>query len=137
SFCSTGFQPVPCCATGALRHGLKTSATAVLTIFFILPVFAVPKLQTGGIVNLPYTTPDGKSPCWIIQQGGWLQQRRVNMDDTIYGQMSMLMIDQNNPNQNNNQARVDPKTGEVVLEGFQPVDGVQVTRRIQVRREDD
>jgi hypothetical protein len=81
-------------------------------------------------------TPDGKSPCWIIQQGGWLQQRRVN-DDAIYGQVAMLNIDQNNPNQNNNQARVDPKTGEVVLEGFQPIDGVQVSRRIQVRRDDD
>ena len=83
--------------------------------------------------------PDGKSPAWTIQNGGWLQQRPMNgmNSDSIYNQAGALNIDGNGLMQTNNQARVDPKTGEVVLESFQPFNGVQITRRIQVRRDDD
>ncbi|HEX3355976.1 MAG TPA: hypothetical protein VHS31_03250 [Tepidisphaeraceae bacterium] len=108
-------------------------------LLLLLPtqmLLAAPRVQPGGAINLPYTTSDGKSPSWIIQNGGWLQQRRMN-DDAIYAQAGMLMIDQNNPGQTNNQGRFDAKTGEIILDNFQPVDGVQVSRRIQVRRDDD
>src|ERR1043165_8827242 len=41
--CSTGFQPVPCGAIDALRHGLKSRATvgvALITLFVIGNVYA-------------------------------------------------------------------------------------------------
>lgn len=98
---------------------------------------AAAKIQPGGIVNLPYATPDGKTPAWTIQNGGWLQQRRVMNDDSIYNQCGMLTIDGNGMAQTNNQARVDPKTGEVVLESFQPINGIQISRRIEIRRDED
>lgn len=108
-----------------------------IILIVLAPLWAhAAKRPGGGAVNLPYTTPDGKSPCWIVQQGGWVQQRRLN-DEAIYGQVAMLNIEENTANQTNNQARVDPKTGEVTLDAFQPMDGVQLTRRIQARRDDD
>src|SRR3954447_26117517 len=133
--CSTGIQPVP-----PRRNRSQTRATTLaIALLLLLPSmnFAAAKVQPGGTINLPYTPPDGKSPAWIIQQGGWIQQRRVGADESIYSQGAMLTIDQNNPNQTTNQGRLDPKTGELTLDTFQPMNGVQVTRRIQIRRDDD
>ena len=111
--------------------------TSLILLFLAGSLQAAPKVQPGGIVNLPYMWPDGKTPCWIVQNGGWIQQRRLNADEGIYAQAAMLNIDQNNPNQTNNQARVDSKTGEVILENFQPVNGLQFSRRVQARRDED
>src|SRR4051812_36385885 len=114
-----------------------TKAAIALLLLLSSTTLAAPKPQPGGTVNLPYTPPDGKSPAWIIQQGGWIQQRRVGADESIYSQGAMLTIDQNNPSQTTNQGRLDPKTGELTLDTFQPMNGVQVSRRFQIRRDDD
>jgi hypothetical protein len=106
-------------------------------------VRAAPRSQTGTVVNLPYNFPDGKSPAWIIQNGGWLQQRPMPgfngnpFMDMVYNQTAVLTIDGNGLAQTNNQVRVDQKTGEVMCDSFQPINTIQVTRRIEVRREED
>ncbi len=46
----------------------------------------------------------------------------------------MLLINGNQPNANNNQARIDEKTGEVVFENM-AIAGFMVTRRILIDRE--
>ena len=111
-------------------------------LFAASPVHAA-RIQTGAVVNLPYQFPDGKAPAWIVQNGGWLQQRPINVGganafmEMVYNQTGVLTIDGNGLPQTTNQARVDPKTGEVICESFQPVNGVQISRRIEVRRDDD
>src|SRR5262249_23307401 len=84
-----------------------------------------------GSVNLPYTVNDNSGNQWVIYQQGWLRQQG-NMP--LFSQAAMLMINGNQPNSNNNTpARLDDKTGEVVMENLNAV-GVIVTRRIQVNR---
>ncbi len=80
----------------------------------------------GGVVNLPYMFNDNTGNIWRIYNSGWLQQQG-NMP--LYSQGAMLTVNGNQPNQPNNQARLDDKTGELVLENMQ-VNGVTITRRI-------
>jgi hypothetical protein len=86
----------------------------------------------GGVVNLPYYVQDNKGNQWRVYQGGWLQQQG-NMP--LYSQGAQIMINGNQPNMNNNQGRMDDKTGELVIENLQAQNGLVVTRRIFVDKE--
>jgi hypothetical protein len=86
----------------------------------------------GGVVNLPYFVQDNKGNQWRVYQGGWLQQQG-NMP--LYSQGAQIMINGAQPNMNNNQGRMDDKTGELVLENLQAQNGLVVTRRIFVDKE--
>jgi hypothetical protein len=86
----------------------------------------------AGNVNLPYTVADGSGNQWRIYQGGWLQQSG-NMP--LYSQGAMLMVNGAQPNVNNNMARLDNATGEVVFENMQAQGGFSVTRRVLVDKE--
>lgn len=81
----------------------------------------------GGSVSLPYLMTDNNGNNWRIYQGGWFQQ---NSNMPIYSQGAMLHINGQQA-MNNNQARLDPKTGELLLENIN-MNGCQVTRRILV-----
>jgi hypothetical protein len=114
----------------------------ICLLLLVAPITHAARIQTGAVVNLPYQFPDGKSPAWIVQNGGWLQQRPVGggpngFMEMVYNQTGVLNIDGNGLPQTNNQARVDPKTGELICDSFQPVNGVQISRRVEVRRDDD
>jgi hypothetical protein len=85
-----------------------------------------------GTQSLPYYASDKDGNQWMIQQGGWLQSRG-NMP--VYSQGAMLQINGAQPQQPNNQARWDEKTGDLVLENLQAGNGIQVTRRILVSRD--
>src|SRR4029079_1171305 len=85
----------------------------------------------AGAVNLPYTVADNTGNQWRTYQGGWLQQSG-NMP--LYSQGAMLMINGNQPNMNNNMARLDNETGEGVFENMN-VQGFTVTRRVLVDKE--
>ena len=69
---------------------------------------------------------------WLIYQGGWMQQRS---NPPVFSQSAMLQINSgpvNNSN-NNNQARLDEHTGEIVFDNMTVnVPGVTVMRRILV-----
>ena len=84
----------------------------------------------GGNVNLPYTVADNTGNQWRIYPGGWLQQSG-NMP--LYQQGAMLTVNGSQPNMNNNVARMDNETGEVVFENMQ-AQGFGVTRRVLVDR---
>lgn len=89
----------------------------------------------GGMTNLPTIIMDGQGNRWVIQRGGWLQNQPINMTPT-YSQAAMLMINQNQPNQMNNMAKVVDKTGEIVIEAMPAQNGIAVTRRIWVNKDE-
>jgi hypothetical protein len=86
----------------------------------------------GGVVNLPYFVQDNKGNQWRVYQGGWLQQQG-NMP--LYSQGAQITINGSQPNMNNNQGRMDPKTGELVLENLNAQNGLVVTRRIFIDKD--
>ncbi len=69
---------------------------------------------------------------WRIFQNGWLQQVG-NMP--IYSQGASILLNGNQPAQPNNQARMDDKTGELVMENLGD-NSFAVTRRIFVNKDD-
>jgi hypothetical protein len=85
----------------------------------------------GGVVNLPYFQQDVSGNQWRIYQGGWVQQQG---NQALYSQGAQLTINGNQPSMNNNQARLDEKTGELVLENMN-AQGLLVTRRILIDKE--
>jgi small nuclear ribonucleoprotein (snRNP)-like protein len=89
----------------------------------------------GGMTNLPTFIMDQQGNRWMIQRGGWLQNQNNNMPPT-YSQAAMVMINQSQPNQMNNMAKVVEKTGEIIIEGMQGQNGVMVTRRIWVNKDE-
>jgi hypothetical protein len=85
-------------------------------------------------VNLPYMSPDKDGNQWMVHFYGYLQQQG-NMP--IYSQTGVLMINGNSTSGRApmRQAKIDGKTGELVLENLQ-VGTVSVTRRFQFNKDD-
>jgi hypothetical protein len=88
----------------------------------------------NGSVTLPYGQPDGNGNQWMIYPGGMI---RMEGNQPIYSQASMLTINGNNNNNGRNQATMDPKTGELILDNLAfPNCSAAVTRRILISKED-
>jgi hypothetical protein len=87
--------------------------------------------QGPGPVQLPYTTADGHGNMWMVYQPSMIQMQG---NFPIYGQAASIMINGNQPNQVG-QARIDDKTGELVMENMQ-AGGFSLTRRIQFNADD-
>ena len=85
----------------------------------------------GGMVNLPYQVQDNQGTTWMLYGSGWLQQQG-NLP--MFSQGAMLMINQNQPTMQVNQARVDAKTGEVIFENM-PCMNTTITRRIKLDKD--
>jgi hypothetical protein len=85
-----------------------------------------------GTVNLPYQVNDNQGNQWFIYQGGQFQQQG-NMP--VYGQGGMIRINNAFPQQQNNQAKLDAKTGELIVEEMS-VGGLNLTRRILINKEE-
>ncbi len=86
----------------------------------------------GGMVTLPYHVNDGQGNQWVFYQYGQFQQQG-NMP--VYGQGGMLQISGQYPQGRQNQAKIDEKTGELVLENM-PANLFTVTRRILLNKEE-
>jgi hypothetical protein len=86
----------------------------------------------AGDVNLPYGVNDNQGNQWRIYPGGWLQQQG-NMP--LYSQAGMLTINGNQLQQNNNRGKIDPKTGELILEGF-TAGNISITRKILISKDE-
>src|SRR5262245_49788152 len=104
----------------------------ISTLMLILLGLSVPAyaqravaVRAPGTVTLPQTINDNSGNQWIIYQQGLMRQQG-NMP--LFGQAAMLTINGNQPSSNNNQARLDEKTGEYILENMNSA-GLQVTRR--------
>ncbi len=86
----------------------------------------------GGGVNLPYIQPDGAGSQWMVYQMGWLQQQGTN---PVYNQGALLMVNGNPIQTQNNRARMDEKTGELLLDDVN-IAGVFVSRRVFFNKEE-
>jgi len=106
------------------------SSASLLAARIMRPVANAPG-GAGGVVNLPYQVQDNQGTTWMLYGAGWLQQQG-NMP--VYSQGAILMINQNQPNMNVNQAKIDAKTGEVIFENMQCMN-TQITRRIKLDKE--
>jgi hypothetical protein len=116
-----------------VRHSAAAMCVAAALIFTFAPIglaekmFARPLRMLGpGATNLPYSVNDGTGNQWMIYPGGWLQ---IQGNQSLYSQGGMLLINGNQLAARNNQARLDDKTGELVMENLQAT-GYSVTRRI-------
>lgn len=83
---------------------------------------------TAGSVNLPYRVANSDGSTWSIYNGGWMQQ---SGNRPIYSQASIIMINGSQPAARSNQGRLDPKTGELVLDDLH-AGNIGITRRILI-----
>jgi len=84
------------------------------------------------VVNLPYNIADSQGNQWVFHQFGQFQQQG-NMP--VYSQGAMLQIGGAYPQGRNNQAKIEEKTGELVLENM-TVNTFTLTRRIMLNKEE-
>jgi hypothetical protein len=113
-----------------------TFAATFLTIccWLIATVAAAPRRPAPGgpgtVVRLPYTANDNAGQQWMIYPGGWFRQQG-NMP--LYSQAGMITVNGNQPQANNNQARMDDKTGEIIFDEAN-AGGVMVSRHILINK---
>lgn len=87
----------------------------------------------AGMVNLPYTFPaDAQGNQWMIHNNGMARQQG-NMQ--IYSQAATLTVNGNQAQGQVNQAKVDERSGEIIIENLN-AGGFPVTRRILLDQED-
>ncbi len=111
-----------------LSVALPFIAVGVLPIVAQARLIAIrPGTGAGGQVNLPYNQPDSFGNQWMLYPGGFLQQQGNN---PLFSQGGMIMANNQGVQQNNNQAKLDADTGEVVLENL-AVGPIQFTRRVK------
>jgi hypothetical protein len=84
------------------------------------------------VTTLPYSMPDNAGNQWIIYQQGWLRQQGAMQ---TFSQAAQLTVNGQGLNSQNNQGRIDDKTGELILENL-TAGQIPVTRRIAVNRTD-
>lgn len=118
------------CATVAV--GSCLTPTEAQLARRILPAIAG---QPQGNINLPYTIGDNQGNQWMIHQYGQLQQQG---NTPVYSQGAMLQINGQYPQQRGNVARLDAKTGELIIENLNltSAPGVTLTRRISFDKEE-
>ncbi len=86
----------------------------------------------GGVVNLPYSFSDSQGNTYQIYQYGQIQMQG---NSPVYSQGAMLQVNGNYVQVQNNQGKVDEKTGELVLANMTGAN-VSVTRRILCNKEE-
>ncbi len=91
----------------------------------------VPRGQGPGPVNLPYTTSDARGNTWMVYQPSMIQMQG---NFPIYGQAASITINGTQAAQTN-QARIDEKTNELIIENMQ-VSNFVLTRRILFNNDD-
>jgi hypothetical protein len=86
----------------------------------------------SGTVNLPYNTSDNQGNQWMVYQPSMIQMQGNN---PVYSQAAQITINGNQPQLNANQARVDDKTGELVMENMRAANFI-LTRRLEFNAEE-
>jgi hypothetical protein len=66
-----------------------------------------------GTVALPFVQADNLGNQWVVYPGGWIRQ---NGPQPIYAQGETLIVNGNAPGVNSNIAKMDPKTGELIMD---------------------
>src|SRR5688572_27301865 len=116
------------------RHARSLASLAPLVAAAVVLAAAIPlHAAPDQTVTLPYQQPDKDGNSWMVHYYGYLQQQG-NMP--VYSSTGVLTINGNSTsNRQQRQAKIDGKTGELVLEAL-TVSTVSVTRRFQFNKED-
>jgi hypothetical protein len=114
------------------RHATKLLPLATL-LLLLSTAASRARAAADQVVTLPYQQPDKDGNSWVVHNYGYLQQQG-NMP--VYSSTGVMMINGNSTsNRMQRQAKLDGKTGELVLEAL-PVGTVSVTRRFHFNKED-
>jgi hypothetical protein len=108
--------------------------TAPRITLLLLLLCSLPLHAADQTVNLPYMSPDKDGNQWMVHFYGYLQQQG-NMP--VYSNTGVLMINGNSTSNRmpQRQAKIDGKTGELILENLQ-VGTINVTRRFQFNKDE-
>lgn len=113
----------------AVRWGMSIGFVATLTLLLIAAPAAAQRRVAAGSVGLPYVAGmDGAGNQWMIFHQGFLQQQG---NQPVYAQGARLMVNGANPNVRQHSARLDEKTGELVVENLQ-AGTIEIERRIRL-----
>jgi hypothetical protein len=106
-----------------------SKALTVLLLVILAPLSSA----ADQTVNLPYTQPDKDGNQWMVHYYGYLQQQG-NMP--VYSSAGVLNLNGSSTNGRvvQRSAKIDGKTGELVMENLQ-VAGFSVTRRFQFNKD--
>src|SRR5918994_3737307 len=116
------------------RHLAAVAVLVAMLGFSVAPASAqiarrpVRPGPVAGSVQLPHTVSDAQGNQWMIYQGGWIQMQG---NQPLYSQGAVLHINGNQPSHRGNQAKLDEKTGEIVLENINSGQ-FSLTRRILI-----
>jgi hypothetical protein len=121
---------------------VKSILVAMLaTVFFASVVSAqvfvgrMNRVGPDGAIQLPYAQVDGTGNQWIVFPGGWIRQNPQPGMAPMYGQAETLMVNGTGTAMNSNMARLDNKTGELIVSGING-GGCAITRRILINSPD-
>jgi len=115
---------------------MKRFTTLVLAGMWTVLALGGPAMgqrAAGGTVPLPYTVPDNMGNQWRVYNYGYLQQ---SGNQPLYSQGAMLNINGNQPQSRDRMAKLDEKTGEIILENL-VAPNFSVTRRILFDKENN
>ncbi|HEX8911410.1 MAG TPA: hypothetical protein VF796_03550, partial [Humisphaera sp.] len=128
--------------TSAAMTRAITLGLAALSVGAAVPAVAEAQIRrvagpagggADGAVNLPYMIGDGAGSQWRVYPSGYLQQQG-NMP--VYSQGAMAMVNGNQPQGAGRGARMDAKTGELIIENMN-AGGIAVTRRVAFDKENN
>lgn len=91
------------------------------------------RIGAAARLTFPWNNPDARGMQWMVYQQGFF---RVQGNTPIFGQGAAASVNGNSVNGNVGQARLDPETGELVLEAINLQNGLYLTRRISVNRQE-
>lgn len=104
-----------------------------ITLALVAVVAQVAWAAGDQTVNLPYSQPDKDGNQWMVHYYGYLQQQG-NMP--VYSSTGVLTVNGNSTSgRMQRQAKIDGKTGELVLENL-PASNLTVTRRFLFNKEE-
>ena len=86
----------------------------------------------GPAGQLPVTGSDGHGNSWMAYQPGYLQSQS---NFPVYNQTATIQVNGQQPSSTNNAARLDEKTGELVMDNLQLGGTLTLTRRVLIDAE--
>ncbi len=98
-----------------MQLSMRPIGLAILSTLFTAVLLSAAPAHPSETVSLPQMQNGNSGERWMLCQGGFLQEQG-NMP--LYSQGAMLMMNNQQAQQNNNQARLDGATGEIVIENL-------------------
>lgn len=95
---------------------------------FVASAVVSGSIAMGEQIQLPYQAGDNNGNQWMVHYQGQLQQQG---NQPIFSQAGMITVNGRQPQQNNQQANLDDKTREVILDFTSQNNAPKHTRRVK------